>query len=377
MAFVHWAPEDVNDIFLVRLAGGEPKRLTFDNEGTWGLDWTPDGAYIVFSSDRLGGRARLWKVRASGGQPEPLSVGLGGAISPALSRVGRRLAYTKWEINHNIWRYEILRTTGPSAPPTKLIASTGANAAPQFSPDGKRITFESTRSESREIWVCDSDGSNPRRLTFFDGPEARRPRWSPDGREIAFEASAGGHHSAVDVVSAEGGRPRRLITDAPDERAPSWSRDGKWIYFSSDRTGHSQVWKVPPRGGRAVQVTKNGGLEAFESPDGKALYYFNYSNARGLWKVPAEGGEETPVLEKLKQGFLEYWNPTDEGIYFYNFREGGIEFFSFATHKITQIAKPGKRGVEGLAVSPDGHWVLLAQEDQDTISVMMVDHFRW
>jgi Tol biopolymer transport system component len=377
VAFVHWAPEDVNDIFLVRLAGGEPKRLTFDNEGTWGLGWTPDGAYIVFSSDCLGGRARLWKVRASGGQPEPLSVGLGAASSPALSLVGRRLAYTQWDINYNIWRYEVPRAAGPSAPPTKLITSTGANTAPQFSPDGKRVAFESTRSGSREIWVCDSEGSNPRRLTFFDGPEARRPRWSPDGRQIVFEASLGGRHSAINVVSVKGGQPRRLITDAPDEGDPSWSRDGKWIYFSSVREGENQVWKVPPQGGHAVQVTKKGGYAASESPDDKTLYFFNFSDVRGLWKVPVEGGEETLVLEKLKWRFLEYWTPTVEGIYFYNARTGDIEFFSFATRKITQIAKPERLGVEGLAVSPDGRWILLAQEDQDTINVMLVDNFRW
>ena len=377
VAFVHSAPEDVNDIFLVRLAGGEPKRLTFDNEGTWGLDWTPDGAYIVFSSDRLGGRGRLWKVRASGGKPEPLSVGLGAAVSPALSRVGRRLAYTQWEINHNVWRYEVPRTAGPSAPPVKLIASTGGNTAPQFSPDGERVAFESTRSGSREIWVCESDGSNPHRLTFFDGPEARRPRWSPDGREIAFEASTGGRHSAVDVVSVESGQPRRLATDAPDAWDPSWSRDGKWIYFTSMRSGDSQVWKVPPQGGHAVQVTKKGGGAAFESPHGKTLYYVNYSVARGLWKLPVEGGEETLVLEKVGHGFLAYWGLSDEGIYFYNLREGDIEFFSFAMHEITQIAKRGRRGVEGLAVSPDGRWILVAQEDQDTISVMLEDNFHW
>jgi len=378
VAFKGLAPEDVDDIFLVRLAGGEPKRLTFDNERTFGLDWTPDGAYIVFSSDRLGGRARLWKVRASGGQPEPLSVGLGFATSPALSRVGHRLVYTQWEINHNIWRYEVPRTTGASAPPTKLIASTGANAAPQFSPDGKRVAFESTRSGSREIWVCDSDGSNPRRVTFFGGPEARRPRWSPDGREIAFEARGGGRHCAIYVVSVKGGRPRRLITDAPDERAASWSKDGKWIYFSSDKTGDRQVWKVPPQGGHAVQVTKKSGDEAFESPDGKTLYYMKDFDVRGFCKVPVEGGEETLVLERLGWRFLVYhWGLTDEGIYFYNGRTQDIEFFSFATRKITQIAKPARRGVEGLAVSPDGRWILLALEDQDTINVMLVDNFRW
>jgi Tol biopolymer transport system component len=374
VAFLRWAGGLARDIFLVRIAGGEPKRLTFDSVIMNGLDWTPDGAYIVFSSDRLSGSGRLWKVRSSGGQPEPLAVGQGGASNPSLSRDGRRLAYTQGDYNESIWRYEVSRATGRSAPPTKLIASTGVNAVPQFSPDGKKIAFESTRSGSREIWVCDSDGANPRQLTFFGGPTAGTPRWSPDGRQIIFVATPESHN-AVYVVSVEGGQPRRLTTDAPNEDSASWSRNGKWIYFDSDRTGASQVWKVPPDGGHAVQVTKMGGFAPFESPDGKTLYYTKDPFLHGLWRVPVEGGEETPVFEH-PDVYFESWGLTGEGIYFYNGNTKAIEFFSFATQKITQIAKPEKPGGT-LAVSPDGRWILCDHVDQDTSHIMLVENFRW
>jgi Tol biopolymer transport system component len=248
VAFLRFADQIARDIFLVRTAGGEPKRLTFDNVIIRGLDWTPDGAYIVFSSDRLSGEGRPWKVAAVGGQPEPLPLGQGGAYDPALSRDGRRLAYTQTETNSNVWRYELPRLTGRSAPPTKLIASTGANFDPRYSPDGKRIVFVSTRSGSREVWVCDSDASNPRQLTFFGGPHVGVPLWSNDGREIIFSAIPEGH-DAISVVSVEGGQPRHLMTDTWNEVADGWSRDGKCIYFASDRTAAWQVWKMPAEGG--------------------------------------------------------------------------------------------------------------------------------
>src|SRR5438046_961645 len=110
VAFVRFL--DVRDIFLVRTAGGEPKRLTFDDAIISGLDWTPDGAYIVFLSDRLGRLPRLWKVSASGGQPEPLPMPPGVIEEPSLSRNGRRLAYTQVEMNANMWRYEVSSTVG-------------------------------------------------------------------------------------------------------------------------------------------------------------------------------------------------------------------------------------------------------------------------
>lgn len=381
VAFIRSA--DVRDIFLVRTAGGQPKRLTFDDAFIYGLDWTPDGAYIVFLSDRLGGSVRLWKVLASGGPPEPLSIPPGvveGVEELSLSRAGRRLAYTQREFNANIWRYEVPQTTD-RMPPTKVIASTGVNSEPQFSPDGKRVAFVSWRSGNGEIWACDSDGSNPRQLTSFPVPVDAYPHWSPDSREIAFQASPEGR-AAIYVVSAGGGRPRRVTTDASEAAAPSWSRNGKWIYFGSDKSGAWQVWKVPPEGGQAVQVTKKGGFAALESPDGKTLYYAKrihfpgYRKTEGLWKVPADGGKETLVLRELGAGRYECWGLTGEGIYFYNDHTDAIEFFSFATRRITQIAKPEKRG-GSLAVSPDGRWILFAQVVIDTSHIILVENFRW
>jgi Tol biopolymer transport system component len=363
------------DIFLVRVAGGEAKRLTFDDANLYGLNWTPDGAYIIFFSDRQGGRGRLWKVRASGGQPEPLSVGQDVNYDYSLSPDFRRLAYTKYEFNVNIWRYEVSPTAARSAPPTKLIGSTGKDMNPQLSPDGKRVAFVSGRTGSGEIWVCDSDGSNQRQLTFLEGQPAVGPRWSPDGREIAFQSPAY-EGAPIYVVSAEGGKPRRLATGRSRVAGPSWSRDGKWIYFGSNRAGAWQVWKIPSKGGHAVQVTKKGGAGGLESPDGKTLYYAKGLRVPGLWKVPVEGGEETPVLKQVWAGFFGTWGLAREGIYYYNDSTKAIEFLSLATHKITQIAKPEKRGGD-FSVSPDGRWILFGQVDQDTSHIMMVDNFRW
>ncbi len=250
------------------------------------------------------------------------------------------------------------------------------NESAQFSPDGKRIVFASNRSGSWEIWVCDSDGSNARQLTFFEGPYANWPRWSPDGRQIAFTGTAETHYACY-LVGAEGGRPRRLTAGASSDYLPSWSRDGKWIYFVSERTGAIQVWKMPAQGGQAVQVTKQGGHIALESPDGKTLYYAKSCDAPGLWKLPVEGGEETPVLEQFAGEQCDKWGVTAEGIYFYNVATKAIEFFNFATHRTTQMAKPEKDARCFLSLSPDGRWILYSQVDQRTGKIILVENFRW
>src|SRR5437870_1663626 len=67
------------------------------------------------------------------------------------------------------------------------------------------------------------------------------------------------------MVMPPAGGPR-LLDDQTDQRWPSWSADGRWIYYTSAQTGRDEIWKaLAEGGGRAVQVTTNGGDEALES----------------------------------------------------------------------------------------------------------------
>jgi len=388
LAFARWSSGGVVDIYIVPIGGGEPKRLTFDNRWISGLAWTPDGREIVFLSDR-GGSYGLWRISVTGGTPERLAVGGDSDFSPplspqgnrlAMSRQGNRLAYVQSAFDTNIWRIEIPESKGRSNPPTRLIASTNLDHGPQYSPDGRKIVFQSFQSGSFEIWVCDSDGTNPIQLTSFDR-HTGTPRWSPDGRHIAFDSRIE-THSAIYVISAEGGRPRRLTAETSDDVVPSWSRDGRWIYFASNRTGGNQVWKAPAEGGESVQVTKQGGFAAFESPDGKFIYYAKGLNAPGIWRIPVEGGEEARVLDQPKAGYWGYWTVVDQGIYFVNAtskQHPVIEFFSFAARRVSKIGVMEKEAAQwnpGFAISPDGRWILYAQVDQSDSNIILVENFQ-
>lgn len=139
------------------------------------------------------------------------------------------------------------------------------------------------------------------------------------------------------------------------------------------------MWKAPAKGGRAVQVTKHGGFAAFESFDGKTLYYAKGPSAPGLWQVPVEGGDETLVLEQLDAGLWGCWGLTREGICYYNSNTRAIDFFSFATRQVTGVAKPERDPLMNnpvMAVSPDGRWMLYAQVDEADSDIMLVEDFR-
>jgi dipeptidyl aminopeptidase/acylaminoacyl peptidase len=252
-------------------------------------------------------------------------------------------------------------------------------SGPQFSPDGSRIAFESTRSGAYEIWLCRSDGSGLMQLTHFNPSVTGTPRWSPDGRQIVFDSRPAGN-SDIFVVDLQGGPPRKFTSEPSNENVPSWSQDGRWIYFASDRSGTWEVWKMPSTGGPAVQVTRHGGFAAFESVDGRFLYYAKGLTAPGLWRVPIDGGPEIEVITSLEGGYWGYWAVVEDGIYYLDSTERpAIVFFNTTTRRTTRVFDFETRpAIEdpGLAVSRDKKTILYTQLDSSSSDILLVENYR-
>jgi serine/threonine protein kinase/Tol biopolymer transport system component len=391
LAFTRGALFGGKSIYRVSVAGGEPEqRITFDDNRPAGLSWTKDGREIVFSEAASGERAQLWRIPATGGKAQPVA-GVGdNAVSPAVSRHGHRLAYTKVLDEWNIWRLKIGKP-GEQPVPESFIHSTQGEDGPNYSRDGKRIAFASNRWGSYEIWKCGSDGRNSVAVTSLGGPCNGSPCWSPRGDRIAFDSQVQGTFG-IYVVDAGGG-PAVPVTDKNDGDAvsPDWSKDGNWIYFASTRAEGGQIWKIPVEGGnrKAVRVTKKGGWMPRVSADGKSIYYFWFHNKTdpSIHKIPIEGGEGELVLPLPKGTGPSEWTLGERGIYFIDWGArplAAIKRFSFETREITplgdiskerrypQFFGPGRR----LGVSPDEQWLLYVQYDQSGSDIMLVENFR-
>jgi Tol biopolymer transport system component/uncharacterized membrane protein YphA (DoxX/SURF4 family) len=352
----------VTSIYTVPVSGGAEQRLVSGAQYGWGLAWTPDGREIVFGrAGWLANAGWLWKIASRGGEPERLQFGQEG-VEPSIRE--NRLVYARQVVNINIWRKE-LNASLSAGPSDRFIHSTRMESGPQFSPDGSRIAFESTRSGAYEVWMCRSDGSDVVQLTHFNVVSGT-PRWSPDGRQIVFDSSVPGN-TDIFVVDAQGGVPHQLTIEPSSESVPSWSRDGHWIYFASDRTGRYEVWKTALTGGSAVQVTHQGGFAAIESPNGRFLYYAKSQTLPGLWRIPTEGGEEVEIISSLEAGHWGYWAVVENGIYYLDTTaKPAIAFFDVNTRRATRIFdlenRPAKEA-PGLAVSPDKGTILYTQLD--------------
>lgn len=373
IAFIRATENYVRDIYVMDAAGGEPRRVTNDNRYVNGIAWTGDSHSIVFASDR-GGKFSLWRVSLRGGEPERLSVGGDGAFAPAISPRGDKLAYAQRAARHSILRIDL---KSPKSGATPLLSSTQQDSAPQFSPDGSKIAFESWRSGTQEIWVGASNGTDLVKLTSFEGPLTGSPSWSPDGQQLAFDSRPKGH-SHIYVISVTGGTPRAVTEGDYNNIVPSWSADGQWIYFGSNRSGSWQIWKVPSKGGSPEQVTRQGGFVAIGSPDGNWVY-FAKADAPGIWRVPASGGDESQVLAQPRVGDWGYWALRGNTIYYLNSSSSpaSIDSFDLALRRNTRIhtVEPANRPSAGISVSPDLKSLVFTDLTEGG-DITLVEHFR-
>jgi Tol biopolymer transport system component len=286
--------------------------------------------------------------------------------------------------------------------PTGIVVSTRGDHSPAFSPDGERIVFASSRTGNEEIWTSRRDGSEAVQLTRFGEernpsgnifrqdstePSSRKlagsPRWSPDGLSIAFDLWTSGE-SNIFVMNSHGGAPQRLSPDRGENWMPAWSPDGEWIYFTSRRSGTREIWKMPAGGGAATQVTHSGGYEVRPAPDGESIYFSKRTAARccAIWHMPARGGPEKPVRELEKfTPISRSWGVLQQGIYFISRQDApplSVRFLSFATGLVTEIARQEKEPgwtFPAIAMSADGRHLLTVQIDREVNDLMMIENF--
>jgi Tol biopolymer transport system component len=242
------------------------------------------------------------------------------------------------------------------------------------------MAFISDQSGMRELWLADSNGANPTRLTFLDSNDIGAAAWSYDNHYLTFSAAVD-DNADIYVIPARGGFPKRVMQTAEDERFPRFSPDGRWIYFSSRKSGSDQVWRVPRGGGPAVQITQNGGIDAFASPDGHFVYFtkaIHQVGPQGIWRKPLPGGPEERIAD---HGQALQWALVDDGPCYVKEPRGevaSVECLHAASRSITWSARlDGPGHLWGsLSVSPDQRWLLMDRRDRQDGDLMMVANFK-
>ena len=352
-------------IYVISDAAVPPRRVTSAKD-VHGLTWWADSRTLSYSTNEaIGHDVHLVSERGGESAPAPFQFG-SGVRDLTISPGGGWIAFVHEEKDTNIWA-----KSDKDSAFHPLIASTRADEDARISPDGTQIAFTSNRSGKFEIWVCDRDGSNPHVVTSqrtFAGSSA----WSPDGHTLAYDSAVGGGPTEIWLLNAQGGQPRRLLPPPLHGFIPNWSADGASIYFVGEGL---QIWKAPVAGGPPVQITRNGGLEGFETPDGKYLYFAKGVMTPGIWRLPTAGGNEELVPELAIVNPFRSWALTRDGIYYVESEPKPVlkvwQFGSRKTRTVTSLPKPPQRAERGLSVSADGRLILYLQVDTIRSEIML------
>jgi serine/threonine-protein kinase len=186
---------------------------------------------------------------------------------------GRRLVlnYETEAGQEDVWVYDLEQGTL-----SRLTFEGEINERPEWTPDGSRVTFVSTRRGQRELYWKPWDGSGPAELLLSSGRPLQEAWWSRDGEILVYREGPGGPTSrdikyirpGVDSV------PTTFLATEFDEINPMLSPDGNWLVYSSNESGRREIYvrPFPQRGGR-WQVSTDGGSEPLWMHSGDELVY--------------------------------------------------------------------------------------------------------
>lgn len=239
----------------------------------YGVAWTPDGR-IVFGSV-TNGNPDIWIMDAAGGGQKQLTSDSSVERDPTVSPDGRYILFSS---NHagrfNVWRMDI------NGDNPQQLTHGDDEEFPQCSPDGKWLVYQGFSNGIPTLWRASIDGSSPMQLTY---KYSNWPAISPDGKLIAcsyLDEAAGKWR--LTTVPSDGGAPQSSF-DMPIPylqhfawQRIRWTTDGKGIAYINNREGISNIWSQPVAGGPPQKITDFKSDQIFNfawSPNGRELAY--------------------------------------------------------------------------------------------------------
>jgi Tol biopolymer transport system component len=221
----------------------------------------------VPGSTQVAQRSLVWVDRK--GQEHALPAPVRPYWNPRLSPNDNeeRVAVALGDSERQIWVYDLARDT--LAP---LTLQGSYNNMVAWTPDGKRIAFESNKDGPLNLFSQLADGSGgPARLTtsqFTQLPSS----WSPDGLLAFIEINP---TTGVDIwVLGSNHEARPFLSERSNESAPQFSPDGRWLAYISDESGRNEIYVQPyPGPGRKWHISTDGGTEPVWNRNGRELFY--------------------------------------------------------------------------------------------------------
>jgi hypothetical protein len=222
----------------------------------------------------------------------------------------------------------------PQAADPPGTTAPGAGGVPADIPRGAPLatsTLAYTQVDGTfwNVWLVESDGSNPRALTRETEDKARLPVLSPDRTAVAYSVETAGGWE-LRVIDSGGRGDRVLSTEiVPDGRA-TWSPDGSRVAFVGDRDGPADLYVLDLASGELSNLTSSPEDEGDPawSPDGESIAYWSLvTGDQDIFVVPADGGTPTQLTRQPGDDADPAWHPGSGSLAFASQRDGDWDIY--------------------------------------------------
>jgi TolB protein len=265
---------------------------------------------IFFVSSRTGSK-EIWSMDYDGQNQHPVTHLGSISISPRISPDSSRLAFAS--LGNEGWTIRMFSLELGRAVSFPAGTAGGSNQSPAWSADGAKLAFSSSRSGDPEIWVCDANGGNLRRLTSFRGPDVS-PTWNPrTNAQIAWVSGRTGLPQ-IYTMDLDGANIVRM-TDGGYAVSPSWSPSGQFLTFSWNRKygpgapGGQDIYVMDIASKRWIQLTHDSGSNdyPFWAPDSRHIVFERTIGKQSeIWSMLADGTEQHQLTHS-GNNFMPNW----------------------------------------------------------------------
>ncbi|HVO81846.1 MAG TPA: protein kinase [Terriglobales bacterium] len=307
-------------VWVRLLSGGSPLQITHDDADHQSPRWSSDSASIIYfsPSSLANGLGQVWEIPALGGTARPITSSL---VPADLSHDGRHIVYMR----PGQGQFEIMTAERDGSNPqvvTRLPADfTYANL--RWSPDDRRLAYESGRTFDFDVFCVPSAGGNPQRVTQDGNPQSGFA-WLPDSSGVVFSSARGDTVLYLPTmnlwkVRLDGAGLQQVTFGETSYLSPDLDRQGS-IAASRARISFD-IWKFPTGGTPAenvrngIQITHQTGSVQTPSvsPDDREVVYLSDSGGHGnLWILNLGNGQSrqlTFVQDPQVTVGVPVWSP--------------------------------------------------------------------
>ena len=295
--------------------GGDAARLTDNPANDYDVFWSPDGSKLAFVSDR-NGQFDIFTLDVKSKALKTISAHADDENTPKWSPDGKSLAFLRSGKTGGLY----VADADGAGEPRRAAESLGNNlfgpgmyasgiSSFNWSPDGKWLAFSRTDvRHTEDLWLVPASGGQPRNLTYYPGRN-NSPEWTSDGKYITFLSSRD-RPSGYDLYALP---LKREKAEEADEKPAAKPEDKKPVVVEIE-------WEEVED--RAKRLTTQGAASYGLTPDGKAAVFVSTTGATAdYFSVPIKGGT-IQRLTTAGEGTIAPRFPAD-GAKFYALGNGG------------------------------------------------------